>query len=142
MLKIEPQSHVYNNYLFYSSKLLKMEDLYKLEIAKFMYLYEHNILPPLFSDYFLPLKKIHSHNTSSSSNTYFLPFFSTNKAQTNINYTGVKIWNKIPDSLKKLSYEKFILEYTQSWAVPRYKTTAVLVTRYFFSTVIGTFDTF
>ena len=79
-----------------------------------MYLYEHNKLPPLFSDYFLPLKKIHCHNTrSSSSNKCFLPFFSTNKAQAIINYTGVKIWNKIPDSLKKLSYKKFILEYTQ-----------------------------
>ena len=79
-----------------------------------MYLYEHNKLPPLFSDYILPLKKIHCHNTrSSSSNKYLLPFFFTNKAQTIINYTGVKIWNKIPDLLKKLSYKKFILEYTQ-----------------------------
>ena len=115
MFKIEPQNHVSNDYLYYSSKLLNIEDLYKFEIAKFMYLYEHNKLPPLFSDYFLPLKKTHCHNTrSSSSNKYFLPFFfSTNKAQTIINYTGVKIWNKIPDSLKKLSYKKFILEYTR-----------------------------
>ena len=158
MFKIELQSNVSYNYLYYSSKLLKIEDLYKLEIAKFKYLYEHNKLPPLFSagvgnllhlksqispfvtirypagaaklpigpktsvipqmslekrslfisqrshnwgfkkphvvlepqvadpwfsDYFLPLKKIHRHNTrSSSSNKYFLPFFSTNKAQT------------------------------------------------------------
>ena len=95
-------------------KLLKIEDLYKLEITKFMYLYEHNKLPPLFSDYFLPLKNTHCHNTkSSSSNKYFLPFFSTNKAQTIINYIGVKIWNKIPNSLKKLSSKKFIFEYTQ-----------------------------
>ena len=115
MFKIEPQSNVSNNYLYYSSKLLKIEDvLYKLEIAKFMYLYEHNKLPPLFNDYFLPLKKIHCHNTrSSSSNKYFLPFFSTNKAQSIINYTGVKIRSKMPDSLKKLSYKKFVLEYTQ-----------------------------
>ena len=49
MFKIEPQSNVSYNYLYYSSKLLKIEDLYKLEIAKFMYLYEHNKLPPLFS---------------------------------------------------------------------------------------------
>ena len=112
LFKIEPQSHVSNNNLYYSSKLLKIEDLYKLEIAKFMYLYEDNKLPPLFGDYFLPLKKIHCHNTrSSSSNKYLLPFFSTNKAQTIINYTGIKIWNKIPDSLKNLSYKKFIFEY-------------------------------
>ena len=52
MCKIESQSHVSNNYLYYSSTLLKIEDLYKLEIAKFMYLYEHNKLSPLFSDYF------------------------------------------------------------------------------------------
>ena len=72
MFKIEPQSNVSNNYLYYSSKLLKIDDLYKLEIAKFMYLYEHNKFPPVFSDYFLPLKKIHCHNTrSSSSNKYF-----------------------------------------------------------------------
>ena len=76
MLKIVPQSNVSNNYLYYSSKLLKIEDLYKLEIAKFMYLCEHNKLPLLFSVYFLPLTKIHCHNTrSSSSNKYFLPFF-------------------------------------------------------------------
>ena len=107
MFKIEPQSHVSNNYLYYSSKLPKIEDLYKLEIIKFMYLYEQNKLPPSVSDYFLPLEKIHSHNTrSSSSNKYFLLFFFfTNKAQTIINYTGVKIWNEMPDSLKKLSYK-------------------------------------
>ena len=106
MFKIAPQSNVSNNYLYYSSKLLNIEDLYKLEIGKFMYSYEHNKLPPLFSDYFLP--QIHFHNTrSSSSNKYFLPFFSTNKTQTIINYTGVKIWNKIPDSLKKLSYKVY-----------------------------------
>ena len=67
MFKIEPQSHVANKYLYYSSKLLKIEDLHKLEIAKFMYLYEHNKLPLLFSDYFLPLKKIQCHTTRSSS---------------------------------------------------------------------------
>ena len=77
-----------------------------------MYLYEHNKLLPLFSDYFLPLKKIHCHNTRSfSSIKYFLTIVSTNKAQTFINYTKVKIWNKIPDSHKKLSYKKFVIEY-------------------------------
>ena len=76
MFKIEPQSHVPNNYLHNSSKLLKIEDLYKLELAKFMYLYEHSKLSPLFSDYFLPLKKIHCHKTrSSSSLNVFYHFF-------------------------------------------------------------------
>ena len=34
MFKIEPQSHVSNNFLYYSSKLLKIEDLHKLEMEK------------------------------------------------------------------------------------------------------------
>ena len=76
--------------LYYSSKLLKIEDLYKLDMAKFMYLYEHNKLLPLFRDYFSPLKNIHCHNIRGASpNKRFLPFFSSNKAQTIINYTGV-----------------------------------------------------
>ena len=75
MFKIEPQSHVSNNFLYYSSKLLKIEDLHKLEMEKFLYLYEHDQLPPLFSDYFLSLKNIHCHHTRSTSLNIFHHFF-------------------------------------------------------------------
>ena len=37
---------------YFSFNILKLEDIFKLEIGKFMYLQYNNLLPEVFADYF------------------------------------------------------------------------------------------
>ena len=61
MSGVRRNEDVANNILYTNLKILKIEELYFLEIAKFLYLYHHNKLPELFSIYFNVIKNIHPH---------------------------------------------------------------------------------
>ena len=56
------------NTYYSSTSLLKVNDIYLLELAKFMYLYDHNRLPENFNNYFKSAKNHHSYTTRSISN--------------------------------------------------------------------------
>ena len=46
-------------------KILKVKDILKLEIAKFIYSYYHSMLPENFDNYFKHARKHHDHKTRS-----------------------------------------------------------------------------
>ncbi len=56
--------------LFPESKILKFEDLYKLEVCKFMYDNMHDILPKPLAKAFKPNNVIHGHDTRQSGNPH------------------------------------------------------------------------
>ena len=56
------------NTYYRSMNLLKVDDIYQLEMAKFMYLYHHNRLPKHFNHYFKSAKNQHFYSTRSISN--------------------------------------------------------------------------
>ena len=92
--------------------ILKLNDLYTYEIAKFMYQYVHNMLPSQFNNYFSFTHNIHSHETrNSTSKAMTLTRYSTNRNQNSIKYKEVKIGNSIPNHLKSFSFQKFKHEY-------------------------------
>ena len=93
-------------------QVLKINDLYKLETAKFMHQFLDKSLPASFEKYFTHTTFVHCHSTRTSErNDYFLPHFSTSRLQHSIRFSGVKIWNSIPCKFKNLSLKKFISEY-------------------------------
>ena len=49
--------------IFSELKLLKLEDIFKINLLKFFFKYENNLLPSYFSDMFLPVNIEHGHNT-------------------------------------------------------------------------------
>ena len=62
-----------NSTILYSGlKILKFQDLIKLEIAKFMFSYENCQLPPTFVNYFLKISQIHSRSTRFSDKNFFI----------------------------------------------------------------------
>jgi len=72
--------------LYKKLNLLKLKDVYKLELAKFMHKLHNNKLPIIFQNNFSKTENIHSHKTRKSSNkaNYFLPGTSkTADGQTN-----------------------------------------------------------
>ena len=79
--------------------LMSINELYTLETGKFMHKFEHGHLPPIFNDFFCPNKKIYSIHTRKR-NSYHIPYFSKSVSQQSIKYSGVKVWNTLPQELK------------------------------------------
>ena len=79
-----------------------------------MYKFHNNKLPLSFSKCFVRVTEIiltvNTVNTRSSASglKYYIPQYKTNKLQRSIKYVGVKIWNKIPGSIKLNTYSQFI----------------------------------
>ena len=82
-------------------KILKLQDLVKLETAAFVYNYKSGQLPPTFRNYFTALNNIHVKTTRATAlYNFFVPFFKTLKLQRSIKYQGPKIWNSLDLEIK------------------------------------------
>ena len=58
MCKVDRASHVTNNSLYKRLSILKIKDLCKVELAKFVHSYQRNRLPQIFQDCFQPVKTL------------------------------------------------------------------------------------
>jgi hypothetical protein len=85
-------------------RILKLDDLHQLAVSKFMYFYHHNKLPDYFSNFFAVANVSHRYETRSrqKSASNFRPI-DCNKVSTqrSIRFSGPKIWEKIPLSLRE-----------------------------------------
>ena len=89
-------------------KILKMKDIYELEIAKFMHSYYHCKLPENFDNCFKNANNLHKYNTRSVVNdNYYVERANTRKGQRSSSYIGVKIWNKLLPTIKQMSKYSF-----------------------------------
>ncbi len=92
-----------NFYLNY--RILKVKDLYDLEIAKFMHQHHNSSLPVCFQNYF---SVAYLRTTRNSSNlNYNTPFYRSNRGQRSIKYYGPKVWNSLPITFRTLSKQNF-----------------------------------
>ena len=104
-----PQEHVEEFLL--KDRLLQINELFKMELAKFMYNYNNN-LPNCFNQYFTRITNIHNYNTRASKNNYFMPRKNSVKGQSGLNYLGPRLWSEIPDNVKyKKTLKSFINSY-------------------------------
>ena len=88
--------------LYYDEKLLNLEDMLKLELAKFSYKFSKNMLPRPFQDLFVPVANIHQYNTRSSSNNHFHPKqLHKSIGLYSLSYKGTLSWNQVPENIKK-----------------------------------------
>ena len=102
------KDHVYLNPLFKSWNLLKINEIYELEIAKFMHSYYNKHLPENFDHYFKSASNHHSYSTRSISNqNYYQERYNLTFSRSSCSYNGVLMWNKIPLDIKKLSFFSF-----------------------------------
>ena len=112
--KTTGEDHVKNNALYQKYKILKINDVYKLELGKFMYLYHVNNLTEIFETYFLSIDHAHHYNTRSKSNgNYFVNSVRTNSGKNLIKLLGARLWNQKDSQLKLNSYYRFKKEYTK-----------------------------
>ena len=72
--------------LFSKLKILDIFQINTLDIAKFMFRYHNNLLPPLFLDLFMTNSQVHTYDTRTASN------YRMHSCRTNIK----KIYNSLP----------------------------------------------
>ena len=106
--------HEHTNEYFLHYKLLKFEDIYKLETLKFMYRYVTNSLPCKLLSLFTFVNEIHHRGTRNNMRTLFRPQLCKLKMQENSLFNnGPRIWNDmmnnfgIPNSLYSLKNAYF-----------------------------------
>ena len=102
----------------HKDQILLIEDMFKLELAKFMFNFKSGSLPGNFSKYFIKLSSQHSYQTRAAKSGFFKPRKQTNRGQRGLRYCGPGLWSEIPDSLKDeksviqfgSKYKKFLLD--------------------------------
>ena len=83
--------------LYQKLQILKIPQLYSMELLKFMFSYEHNLLPANFNSYFEKVKTMHTHGTRMASQSKFLiPRYNTVTGQKSLMYSGAVMWNSLP----------------------------------------------
>ena len=86
--------------LFKKLKLLKLDEIYSLEVAKFMAKIHFNKLLEFCGDClknFMKLSSIHTYSTRSAlSNNYHVPQTNYCKTDQSLKVSGAKIWNNLP----------------------------------------------
>ena len=63
--------------LFKNLMIVKLEDIYSLHLAKFMFSFKNNSIPSSFSRSILRTNQVHGYNTRSL-NRFYIPFCRTN----------------------------------------------------------------
>ena len=78
--------------LFADLNTLTVQAINKLQAALFMYKYHNNLLPDIFTDYFVKANTIHGYNTRQSY-MYRPCYFNTHLANNSIKRQGPLIWS-------------------------------------------------
>ena len=94
------------NPVFVSLRILKFEDIIKLQIGKVMYFYKNGFLPDSFNDMFLLNCDVHSYNTRSK-NSFCLPYCRTNVRKFSLRFQGPKIFNSLSPDIQNPSSTAF-----------------------------------
>ena len=82
-------SHV--SHLYQNLNLLKLNDIDKLELAKFIHKLYNNNLPLVFQNGFTKIEKIHTYVTKrTNKSNYFLSRVNKTVGQIKLEYRGVK----------------------------------------------------
>ena len=92
--------------------ILKISDIYHLELAKFMYQLYSDRLPAVFVQLFKKIKEIH-YTRQTVKSTYFLPRVSKIIGQQLHTFRGVKLWYSIDDTIKDRHWVSFKKTYKQ-----------------------------
>ena len=107
--------------LYYEHKILKVNDIHKIESAKFMRKYVNKKLPDYFLNCFNKVSGNHGYSTRAATNDDLtIPFFRTKRCQNSFEYQGSKLWNSLPKNMTKLGCNKFI-EQNKTFLISFYK---------------------
>ena len=95
--------------LFISSNILPLPLLYFKLSSTLMPDVYNKVIPSNISDLFTPTQDIHHYNTRfSSTDNFYINYSWLNHHKNSFPSIGVKIWNSIPEDLRKLPKQIFL----------------------------------
>ena len=83
--------------------ILQLNDMYTLQLAKFMFQYSKNQLPKPLMELFTPNSDIHKHNTRHNRDPHFISYNTHKYAQSFLHKAPV-IWQNIPIQIKEKNH--------------------------------------
>ena len=106
----------HTNELFHNCKILKLADIYQLEISKYMYKFSSKMLPTNIQTIFTTSQSYHNYNTRNKNNPC-IQKYKSEQAINSICHKGPQIWQKVPNSIKssrtlpcfKYKYKNYLL---------------------------------
>ena len=99
--------------LYHKMKMLKHQDIVKLQICKIMHAIHNG---KLLNNYYTMsnIEAIHRYETRSNSNiNYYQKSARTEKGKRAISWVGPKLWREIPSDMKQLSTNTFKVKLKQ-----------------------------
>ena len=90
----------HTNNLFYQSKLLKVDDIYHLQLGCIMYKLNAGGLPQALATIFTKNHQVHTYFTRQAS-AFHLPSVRTKLALNSLIYIGPKYWNSLDSNITK-----------------------------------------
>jgi len=91
--------------------ILKLHDIYILELAKLMHKFHHEMLPTSFKDLFQKTAEVHCHNTRSATNQNYFIQVSTNAGKKTIARRGATHWANVDQQIEDKSHTDFSNQY-------------------------------
>ena len=92
---------------FYAQlNISQIEDVYKYEIAKFIFNFNKILAPSPFSNFFQKTNQVSNRSTklSAEQDNLYIPRYRNNRLQRCIKYQAVRILNLIPKEIKQSTY--------------------------------------
>ena len=91
--------------LFIRSKILKLDDIYKFELSKFMFDCINGLLPIPIREYFTINATIHTHYTRQRNIPHFPQTYGT-ISERSVTHKGPKTWSDIPQIIRLYANKK------------------------------------
>ena len=86
--------------IYFEQKILKIQDMFKLELAKFCFKFHNKLLPNQLLTVFTNLSSVHNYNTMNSNIIFFRNKQNNKAGFTTLNNLGSKLWNEIPEEIR------------------------------------------
>ena len=102
--------------LFNQLNLLKLKQLHKLNVAKFMYKVSKNDLPKPINIQYKLNTNVHAHDTRQLQNPH-IRHRRTMQASKQITHTGPKMWQQVPSNLKNISNLKLFSKHYKKYLI-------------------------
>jgi len=85
--------------------ILLIQDIYRLNVAKFVYKQKNNLLPEIFNNLYIENNQIHTHNTRQRNNLH-LKHPENKYGKLKIEHQGTEIWNSLPLKIRNVKTTK------------------------------------
>ena len=93
--------------IFKALNILKIDDIYQLELGKFMYQKFDGNIPQKIDKDFIKLSTVHQRYIRHTINKFHLPRVNTCYGHKMLSFAGFKLWSKLDRDLKSLGWLSF-----------------------------------